>query len=77
MSPFLLEEVAREHIADLHAAGAAARLAGGHGGRRKGSLRRAIGMRLVDAGLVLIDGRPAPSVPAVGPRSAAPADPCG
>jgi hypothetical protein len=58
MNPFLLEELAREHIADLHAAGAAARLARAHAVRRRGAVRRALGMRLADAGLVLIDGRP-------------------
>jgi hypothetical protein len=43
MNPFLLEELLREHIADLHAAGAAARLARAHAVRRRSAVRRAIG----------------------------------
>lgn len=55
MSPFLLEEeILRERIAHLHRdAAAASRGCGGRRARGGRSVRRAVGMRLVKAGLLL------------------------
>jgi hypothetical protein len=58
VNPFLGSELACLHIADLRReAEARSRLRQGRRRKGPGGLRRAVGMRLVDIGLVLIDGR--------------------
>lgn len=61
MNPFLSDELARQHIEGLLQSGTLDRVGASlQRPRPAGSLRRALGMRLVSAGLVLIDGRSEP-----------------
>jgi hypothetical protein len=57
MIPFLSDQIARQHIQALRCDAQRARLAASDARRPGRGVRRAVGLRLVSAGLTLIDGR--------------------